>query len=98
MYCPPDCTSIIQHLDWDIVDHFKGSYRQHLVLKAVSYMDSGMGIELKSFCKHIHFTLVAWQHCTQWTIVNCFHQCGCGCEVNTEADLDAGNEVRTGIS
>lgn len=53
---------------------------------------------LKSFCKYIHFTLVAWQHCTQWTVVNCVHQCGCGCEVNTEAVLGAGNEVRTGIS
>lgn len=90
-----------QHLDWDIVECIKGSYRQQLVLKAVlSYMDSGIDIEPKSFCKHIHFTLVAWQHCTQRTIENCFHQCGCGCgcEVNTEADLGAGNELRTGIS
>jgi hypothetical protein len=50
-------------------------YRKDLVLKAVYLMDSGKDVELKiHVLQVIHFT------------VNCFHQCGCGCELCTEDD------------
>lgn len=36
----------------------------------------------------IHLTVVAWQHVTQSTIVNCFRKCDCVPELQTEADLN----------
>jgi hypothetical protein len=52
-------------------------------------MDSRKDAEFKiDILQAIHLTVVAWQHVTQSTIVNCFRKCDCVPELQTEADLN----------
>jgi hypothetical protein len=50
-------------------------------------------VELKiNVLQAIHFTVAAWRQVMQSTILNCFHQCGYGRELNIEADTDSSIE------
>jgi hypothetical protein len=56
-------------------------------------MDSGKDFKLKvNILQVMYFTVAAWLQVTQLTIMNSFHKCGYGHELNTQTDLDANME------
>jgi hypothetical protein len=77
VFYPPNCTSIIQPLDFGVIKCFKQLYRKQLVQRAVCLMDAGKGVQLKiDILRAIHFIVSAWQQVTQSIIQNCFVKCG----------------------
>ncbi|XP_021920213.1 tigger transposable element-derived protein 6-like [Zootermopsis nevadensis] len=95
---PANCTSVLQPLDLGIIKSFKQLYRKRLMQTAVCALDAGKDVNMKiDVLQAIHFTVAAWRHVSQPTVLNCFHKGGYGCELRTEADSNVSVDEHDGF-
>ncbi|XP_066248092.1 tigger transposable element-derived protein 6-like [Euwallacea similis] len=80
VFLPPNCTSVVQPLDYGIIKNFKAFYRSIMVknlLSKMEFVDSIKGFtKVINILDAVYFLKTAWQKVTAETIENCFRKTG----------------------
>jgi hypothetical protein len=77
-FLPPNTTSLIQPLDYGIINTFKRHYRKYVLQYIISQFESNKRFDVKniSVLDAIHWISNAWSNVKAETIVKSFSQCG----------------------
>lgn len=75
VFLPPNVTAVLQPMDQGVILCLKSYYRQQLLLKLMTSLDSGVGFKI-TVLDAIMMLVNAWGRVSSKTISHCFHHSG----------------------